>query len=67
MAMVMRGEVVLPAGRPTVWAKLNDPEALKNCVGLIESMERTGDARYACLVRVQLGRRLRRRGAERPG
>lgn len=55
MAMVMRGEVVLPADRATVWAKLNDPEALKNCVGLIESMQRTGDDSYAFVVRVKLG------------
>ena len=55
MAVMMRGEVVLPAGRPTVWAKLNDPEALKNCVGIIESMERTGDDSYSFVVRVKLG------------
>ena len=55
MAIVMRGEVVLPAGRSTVWAKLNDPEALKNCVGLIESMQRTGHDSYAFVVRVKLG------------
>ncbi|RYC32622.1 carbon monoxide dehydrogenase [Lichenibacterium minor] len=55
MAMVMRGEVVLPADRPTVWAKLNDPVALKNCVGLIESMQRSGDDSYDFVVRVKLG------------
>ena len=55
MAVMMRGEVALPADRPTVWAKLNDPEALKNCVGLIESMRRTGDDSYAFVVRVRLG------------
>ena len=55
MAMVMRGEVALPADRPTVWAKLNDPEALKNCVGIIEAMQRTGDDTYAFVVRVKLG------------
>ena len=55
MAMVMRGEVALPADRATVWAKLNDPEALKNCVGLIESMQRTGHDSYAFVVRVKLG------------
>jgi uncharacterized protein len=30
MAMTMSGEATLPAGRPAVWALLNDPEALKN-------------------------------------
>ncbi len=55
MAMVMRGEVVLPADRLTVWAKLNDPDALKSCVGLIESMERTGPDSFAFVVRVKLG------------
>jgi uncharacterized protein len=55
MAMMMRGEVVLPADRLTVWAKLNDPDTLKNCVGLIESMERTGPDAYAFVVRVKLG------------
>ena len=29
MAMTMKGEVTLPADRQTVWAKLNDPEVLK--------------------------------------
>ena len=55
MAMVMRGEVALSADRATVWAKLNDPVALKNCIGIIESMQRTGDDSYAFVVRVKLG------------
>lgn len=53
--MVMSGEVALPVDRPTVWAKLNDPVALKNCVGLIESMEQTGDDSFAFLVRAKVG------------
>ena len=32
MAMVMKGEVTLPANRATVWAKLNDPDVLKSCI-----------------------------------
>ena len=55
MAVMMRGDVVLPADRPTVWAKLNDPGTLKSCVGIIESMQRTGDDSYAFVVRVKLG------------
>ncbi|WP_237477967.1 CoxG family protein [Lichenibacterium dinghuense] len=55
MAMTMTGEVALPVDRPTVWAKLNDPVTLKNCVGLIESMEQTGDDSFAFLVRAKIG------------
>ena len=55
MAMTMTGEVALPVDRPTVWAKLNDPVTLKNCVGLIESMEQTGDDSFAFLVRAKVG------------
>ncbi|MDI1347255.1 MAG: SRPBCC domain-containing protein, partial [Pseudolabrys sp.] len=32
MAMVMTGEVQLPASREVVFAKLNDPEVLKACI-----------------------------------
>ena len=55
MALTMTGEVALPVDRPTVWAKLNDPVTLKNCVGLIESMEQTGDDSFAFLVRAKVG------------
>ena len=55
MGMAMSGEVTLPADRATVWAKLNDPEVLKNCIGVIESMERTGDNTFAATVRIKLG------------
>ena len=30
MAMTMNGQVQLPANRDTVWAKLNDPDVLKD-------------------------------------
>src|SRR5580704_13409807 len=37
MAMTMTGEVTLPAGRPKVWALLNDPEVLKSKIGPVSA------------------------------
>ena len=55
MAMTMTGEATLPAGRPKVWALLNDPEVLKSCIPGCESLERTGDNGFAAVVRTKIG------------
>jgi carbon monoxide dehydrogenase subunit G len=41
MAMTMTGEVQLPAGRQSVWEKLNDPEVLKSCIPGCEQLDKT--------------------------
>ena len=43
MAMTMTGEATLPAGRPKVWAMLNDPAVLKACIPGCQSLEKTSD------------------------
>ena len=55
MAMTMTGEATLPAGRPKVWALLNDPEVLKSCIPGCESLERTGDNGFAAVVKTKIG------------
>jgi carbon monoxide dehydrogenase subunit G len=44
MAMTMTGEVMLPADRATVWARLNDPETLKACIPGCQELVKEGDA-----------------------
>jgi uncharacterized protein len=55
MAMTMTGEATLPAGRPKVWALLNDPQVLKSCIPGCESLERTGDNGFAAVVKTKIG------------
>ena len=55
MAMTMKGDVVLPADRETVWLKLNDPEILKQCIPGCQSLERTGENGFAAVAKVKVG------------
>jgi uncharacterized protein len=55
MAMTMTGEVTLPAGRPKVWALLNDPEVLKSSIPGCESLEKSGDNGFAAVVKTKIG------------
>ena len=55
MAMTMTGEVQLPASREAVWAKLNDPAVLKNCIPGCESLEKTSDTEMKAKVRLRIG------------
>ena len=55
MAMVMKGEVTLPADRATVWTKLNDPAVLKGCIGGVQALERTGDTTFTAAVKMKIG------------
>ena len=55
MAMTMTGEATLPAGRPEVWALLNDPAVLKACIPGCQSLERTGDNGFAAVVKTKIG------------
>jgi carbon monoxide dehydrogenase subunit G len=55
MAMTMTGEVTLPAGRPRVWAMLNDAAVLKVSIPGCQSLEKTSDTTFAAVVRVKIG------------
>jgi len=55
MAMVMDGEVQLPAPREVVWVKLNDPEVLKACIPGCESLEKLSDTEFQAVAVVKIG------------
>lgn len=55
MALNMNGEVVLPADKATVWAKLNDPAVLKACIPGCEELEITGENQFHAIAKVKLG------------
>ncbi len=55
MPMTMRGEATLPAGRPEVWALLNDPAVLKACIPGCQSLVRTGETGFAAVVKTKIG------------
>src|SRR5262249_40118818 len=55
MAMVMDGEVQLPAAREVVWAKLNDPEVLKICIPGCESLEKLSDTEFQAVATNKIG------------
>lgn len=53
--MAMNGEVVLPADKATVWAKLNDPETLKASIPGCQSLEKTSDTSFAAVAKIKIG------------
>jgi len=53
--MDMSNSVTLPAPQATVWAALNDPEILKQCVPGCESIAPTGDNAYQVAMTVSIG------------
>jgi uncharacterized protein len=55
MAMVMDGEVQLPAAREVVWVKLNDPEVLKACIPGCESLEKLSDTEFQAVAVTKIG------------
>lgn len=55
MAMKMSGEVMLPADRRTVWAKLNDADTLKAAIPGCEALEKTADDAFEATVRAKVG------------
>src|ERR1700688_764651 len=55
MAMVMNGEVQLPAAREVVWAKLNDPEVLKACIPGCQSLEKLSDTEFQAVAVTKIG------------
>ena len=53
--MEMHGEFRIPAPRAEVWAKLNDPETLKNCIPGAETVERVSDTEFVAKVVARVG------------
>lgn len=55
MALTMSGEVQIPAPREKVYAKLNDPEVLKQCVPGCESLEKLSDTEFQAVSVMKIG------------
>ena len=55
MAMTMNGEVQLAAPREVVWAKLNDPEVLKQCIPGCEELDKTSDTEFNAVATIKIG------------
>ena len=55
MAMTMTGEVLLPAPREVVWAKLNDPEVLKVSIPGCETLEKLSDTEFQAVATNKIG------------
>jgi len=53
--MEMHGELRIPAPRAEVWAKLNDPETLKNCIPGCETVEKLSDTEFTAKVVARVG------------
>jgi carbon monoxide dehydrogenase subunit G len=53
--MEMHGELRIPAPRAEVWAKLNDPETLKNCIPGCETVEKVSDTEFTAKVVARVG------------
>jgi carbon monoxide dehydrogenase subunit G len=51
----MTGEVVLPADRATVWARLNDAETLKTSIPGCESLEKLSDTEMQAVAKIKIG------------
>jgi uncharacterized protein len=55
MAMTMTGEVKLAAPRPVVWAKLNDPDVLKQCIPGCEKLNKNSDTEFQAVATIKIG------------
>ena len=55
MAMVMTGEVQLPASREVVWAKLNDAEVLKASIPGCEELVKLSDTEMTAVATTKIG------------
>jgi uncharacterized protein len=53
--MEMHGELRIPAPRAEVWAKLNDPQVLKNCIPGCESVDKVSDTEFTAKVVARVG------------
>jgi carbon monoxide dehydrogenase subunit G len=55
MAMTMNGQVQLPAKRDVVWAKLNDPAVLKDCIPGSEQLDKISENEFQAVATVKVG------------
>jgi uncharacterized protein len=55
MAVTMKGEVVLPADRATVWARLNNAETLKASIPGCESLDKLSDTEMQAVAKIKIG------------
>ena len=55
MAMTMTGEIQLAASTEAVWARLNNPNALKTCIPGCEELERTKDGGFRAVAKMKVG------------
>ena len=53
--MKMNGEERIPASREAVWAALNDPEVLRECIPGCQSLEKTSENELAAKVGIKMG------------
>jgi len=53
--MQMSGECRIEAPRETVWAALNDPDALKQAIPGCQEIEKLSDMEYTAEVKVEVG------------
>src|SRR5690606_6049999 len=53
--MEMTGEQRIEAPRDKVWAALNDPEVLKQCIPGCQSLEKTADDKMRAVAQVKVG------------
>ena len=53
--MDIKGEYQIAADRQTVWAALNDPEMLRQCIQGCEALVRTGDNQFEGKVAAAIG------------
>lgn len=53
--MEMQGEQRIPAPRDVVWAALNDPEVLKECIPGCQTVEKTSDTGFSATVVAKVG------------
>lgn len=53
--MDMSGEYEIPASRETVWAALNDPEILRDCIPGCEELEAQSDTEMTATVVQRIG------------
>lgn len=53
--MEMTGEYRIPAPREDVWAALNDPEVLKDCIPGCETLDKVSDTEMTATVTAKVG------------
>ncbi len=53
--MDLSGEYRIPAPRERVWAMLNDPDVLRQCIPGCEELEKTADNAFSARVTIRVG------------